>query len=62
MLAHNPVLLVLSSITLKSAFINKELDDFKGFGNRNDKIEIRNWNCTDYTSQGQTECVLQTRN
>lgn len=40
MLAHDPVLLVLLSITLKSAFVSKELNDFKGFGNRrDDKIQ-----------------------
>lgn len=61
LLAHDLVLLFLLSITLKSAFIIKELDDFKSFGNRKEiiDIEIRNWTCTDHTSKGQIDCVLQ---
>lgn len=42
MLSHDPVLLVLLSITLKSAFIIKELDDCKGFDKRKEMIWYRN--------------------
>lgn len=42
LLAHDLVLLFLLSITLKSAFIIKELDYFKSFGNRKEIIRYRN--------------------